>query len=215
MTRSIIFSYGKDDIIKYGSPDFSKAEYDISLYEDSYFRENSLYVYTSKELTENLLLRTEEPMGANYKNAPYLFTEADNIIKGTTQASSVILPYSASSPTQLYYSDSTNEYLYYKDGNRKVDLLSGKNISYKNVFILFADTTTYEKANGTELVVDTLSGGQGYYISCGYKTEIRWCITESGELEFKTLSGEKLIVNRGNAYIGYYKASKSHEIVIQ
>ena len=88
-------------------------------------------------------------------------------------------------------------------------MLNGKNISYDNVFILFANATTYEKADGTELVIDTLSGGAGYYVSKGFAVEIRWCVDDSGDLQFLTLSGEKLTVNRGNSYIGYYKAANA------
>ena len=45
-------------------------------------------------------------------------------------------------------------------------------------------------------------------------TEIRWSVDDDGNLEFKTLSGERLTVNRGNSYIGYYKASNASKITI-
>ena len=86
-----------------------------------------------------------------------------------------------------------------------MDMLSGKNISYKNVFILFADSTTYEKSGGSELVVDIISGGRGYYISNGRYVEFTWSTDVSGALSFLTLSGEKLKVNPGNNYFAYYK----------
>ena len=93
-------------------------------------------------------------------------------------------------------------------------MLNGKNIAYTNLFILFVNTTTYETFNGTELVLDNVSGGSGYYVSNGHATEIRWSMNEAGELEFKSLNGEILSVNRGNAYVGYFKASESLKIKI-
>ena len=93
-----------------------------------------------------------------------------------------------------------------------MDMLTGDNISFKNVFILFANATTYENSDGTELVIDTVSGGRGYYISNGGLTEFVWSTTKSGELVFKNLMGETLVVNRGNAYIAYYKASLASDI---
>ena len=211
----IIISHGKDDIVKYATTDTSKSALDLSLHENSCFWENSLYVYTSKDITENLLKLGNQIQGSEYKRAPYDFAVQGETTKGTTDATSVHLSYSAAFETQLYYSDTSDEYVYFKNGSRKIDMLSGKNIAFKNVFILFANTTTYEKADGTELVVETFSGGHGYYISSGTKTEIRWNINENGELEFKTLNGERLIANRGNAYIGYFKASNASGVTIQ
>jgi hypothetical protein len=91
-------------------------------------------------------------------------------------------------------------------------MLNGKNISFTNLFILFANTTTYEKAEGIEMVVDTTAGGNGYYVSGGTKTEIRWSTTLEGALEFCTLDGEILKINRGTSYIGYYKASQISKV---
>ena len=85
-------------------------------------------------------------------------------------------------------------------------------ISFKNLFILYANTTTYENSYGTELVPDTTAGGSGLYVSGGYATEIRWSLNDLGELEFKTLSGDILSVNRGNSYVGYFKASAANKV---
>ena len=124
------------------------------------------------------------------------------------------MPFSESDETEFYYSEATGQYLYFKSGTRKVDMLNGKNVAYTNVFTLFANTTTYEKADGSELIIDTTAGGSGYYFSNGYMTEIRWSVDEGGNLKFTTLAGELLTVNRGNSYVGYYKASSSSSVTI-
>lgn len=208
----VVISYGNDDVVKYSAWDSSKIELDVSKISECYYIENTLYIYTSKDLVDIAMAKTPSVEKTPYKSSPYLFNETDDIIKGTVEANTVALPFSDISKTELYYSETSGEYLYFKSGSRKIDMLSGKNISFTNVFVLFANATTYEKADGTELVIDTLSGGTGYYISKGFATEIRWNIDENGNLQFKTLSGEKLTVNRGNAYIGYYKASNSSKI---
>ena len=74
---------------------------------------------------------------------------------------------------------------------------------------------TYEMANGTETVVRSESSGSGYYVTAGTLTEIRWSADASGSLSFVTLSGEGLTVNRGNSYIGYYKASESGSVTFE
>lgn len=207
----ITVSKGNDDIVKYSSYDTTKSSLDLSLYTDCYYIENHTNAYTSKDMLNVALNRNESLQKEGYKTPPYIFSE-ENTVTGNKEAKSVIIPYSSSSETEFYYSESTGNYLYFKSGTRKVDMLSGKNAAFKNLFILFANATTYEKSEGTELVMDTISGGSGYYFTNGTMTEIKWSVDENGNLSFKTLSGETLTVNKGNAYIGYFKASSSSSV---
>lgn len=208
----IVVCYGNDDIVKYSAWNANEINLDISKISGCYFVENTLYVYTNTDMLNSASQSSGSLKCENYHEAPYIFS--DNLISGTAEASTVLIPYSDSDETELYYSATGEQYLYFKSGTRKVDMLNGKNIAYSNVFILFADSTTYEKADGTELVFDNLSGGSGYYISKGYMSEIRWCVNEDGILEFKTLNGEKLAVNKGNAYVTYYKASEAYKVTV-
>lgn len=210
----IVVSYGNDDIIKYSAWDASKIELDISKFKECYFIENTMYIYTSGDFVDAAISKTESVTTTPYKTMPYTIASDGNKIKGPVEATTVSLPYSETNETTFYYSEKSGEYLYFKSGNRKVDMLNGKNISYTNLFILFANATTYEKADGTELVMDTTSGGGGYYISNGALTEIRWSIDEVGNLIFRLLDGEKLTVNPGTSYIGYYKASNASKVKI-
>ena len=207
----VVISYGNDDKVVYDVWETDKIVLDLSQYSDCYYVENTLYIYTS----ENMVDIAENRMSASaslttYKDAPYVFS--DGRITGVTDATNVSIPYSISNITNLYYHEGSGKYLYYKGDNRRMDMLTGDNISFKNVFILFANATTYENSDGTELVIDTVSGGRGYYISDGGLTEFVWSTTKNGELVFKNLMGEILVVNRGNAYIAYYKASLASDI---
>ncbi len=209
----VIVSYGNDDVIPYDIWDTSNVELDLSKYYNSFYRENAKYVYTSYDKLNAAL---DSASGLNpelYKNAPFDFVK-EGLVFGVSDAASITIPYSEKSESSLYYSEKTGTYLYYKAGNRKVDMLSGKNVSFENVFILFADATTYEKSSGTELVIDVLNGGRGYYVTKGTLTEFTWALDEIGELNFFSLSGERLTVNCGNSYIAYYKASEAANIII-
>ncbi len=208
----VVVSYGNDDIIKYSVWDASKINLDVSKISGCYYVENTLYIYTSGDMVNSALQNAHGLESTEYKAPPYIFSNGE--VHGNTVANSVVLPYSSQNETELYYSDSTGKYSYYKAGTRKNDMLTGKNIAFTNVFVLFANATTYEKADGTELIVDNTSGGSGYYISKGTLTEIKWSIDEGGALIFTKLNGEKLSVNRGNAYIGYFKASMVSSVKI-
>ena len=207
----IVVSYGNDDIVKYDIWDVDKIGLDLSQYSDCYYLENTLYIYTTENMitvAKNRLSTTSEQSG--YKNPPFLFSEEK--LTGATAAKNVTIPFSDTNSTELYYHEETDKYLYFKSGNRRMDMLNGKNIAYTNVFILFADATTYEKSHGTELVIDTLSGGRGYYISAGTLTEFSWTVDNSGSLVFKNLMGSTLTVNPGNSYVAYYKATCASKI---
>ena len=209
-----VVSYGSDDIVKYTAIDTSKLLLDLSAVPGSFFLQNTHNVYTSYDMVSSALLRMQNSLTpSTYKAAPFVFS--DTKTTGTAKAASVIIPYSSSSETELYYSEAAEEYLFFKSGSKRVDMLNGQNIAYTNVFVLFADSTTYEKANGTELVLDTTAGGSGYYISRGEMCEISWSTDENGQLVFKTLDGNILKVNRGNSYIGYFKASNSSAVTIK
>ncbi len=206
-----VISYGKDDVVKYSAIDTSKLSLDLSKFSGSYFIQNTYSVYTSADMVLSAIQKSNLPTSP-YKTMPYIIS--DSKVIGTSPASSVIIPFSDIDETEFYYSEKTGEYYYYKNGSRRVDMLNGQNISYRNIFLLFANSTTYEKSDGTELVFDTTSGGSGYYISGGTMTEISWSTNTAGELEFKTLDGNILNVNKGNAYIGYYKSSSAQNITI-
>jgi len=209
----VVISYGRDDILNYGIRDTAQYEIDLSKKQGCYFLENTIYIYTSKEKSDSALDSATGICALPYKSAPYIHSEEQ--ISGISTAYSISIPYSDKSKVELLYSEKTGRYLYYKAGMRKMDMLTGNNVGFDNVYVLFADSTTYEKAHGSELVIETLSGGSGYYATNGSSVEIHWGINELGELCFYSLSGEKLIVNTGTAYVAFYKSSLSTNVKIK
>lgn len=208
-----IVSYGNDGKIEYDSQDTSEYEIDISKYSDCFYIENSSHVYTSNQMLDTVLNNLDEPyQSEKYKDMPYVFASSSTAT-GRSDAEVITIPYSDSNKTQLYYDDANEKYLYYKSGSKKLDMLSGNHIAFSNVFILFSNAVTYESINGSEIVVDTFSGGKGYYITKGNLTEFNWSIDENGNLKFKDSKGQLLAVDRGNSYISFFKASSVSKIM--
>ena len=146
---------------------------------------------------------------------PFEFADFGEAVLGKTEAKTVNITYSEQNKTALVYDADKQNYVLYKNERIKTDMLNGETVSFKNVFVLFADIVTYETASGTESVVKNDTSGTGYYISNGTLMEIKWCKDSSGELTFRTLIGNKLIINRGNSYIGYYKSSAMDAVTFQ
>ena len=94
-----------------------------------------------------------------------------------------------------------------RNGTVKADMLTDSSVTFENVFLLFADSVTYETAESSELILNTQGKGTGYYFTEGTAIPIRWEAGDGGNLLFYSDSGEVLKINRGNSYIGFMKSS--------
>lgn len=210
----ILVANGNEDIISYSSIP-STLHIDLSKNLDYIYKENGKNIYTDYQNLESIV-KNEKIDTETYvsHSIPFEFCDYFETVSGKAGAEKITVPY-ADNQTKLSYDKSNECYLLSKNGRDKIDMLDGKVASYKNVFILFSDMITYEMSSGTQSVVSTAGRGTGYYISNGTLTEIRWTTDSSGQLIFKDLEGEKLLVNRGNSYIGYYKASDSNSVIFE
>ena len=210
----VVVSYSSDDAVRYNSWETSRVTLDLSIYSDCYTIDNTNYVYTTEAMINTAINRmsaTSTPYG--YSDAPYVFSEAT--VNGVSSVGHITIPISASNKTELIYDKISKQYTYYKNGSEKTDMLTGETLAYTNVFVLFANTVTYENYDGVEMVFDTISGGKGYYLSNGTMTEFKWCVDEMNKLKFFDLKNEILAINPGNVYISYFKASREFDIVMK
>lgn len=210
-----IVSNGCDDVISYASLS-TDISFDLSRFSDVMYKENGKNIYTDS----NSIIKISKDNNIDlisYKKPiiPFEFADFGEAVLGKTEAKTVNITYSEQNKTALVYDADKQNYVLYKNERIKTDMLNGETVSFKNVFVLFADIVTYETASGTESVVKNDTSGTGYYISNGALTEIKWCKDSSGELTFRTLIGNKLIINRGNSYIGYYKSSAMDTVTFQ
>lgn len=209
----ILVSNGKDDKRVYESLSILGSHFDFSLYPDYHYTEYTHYSYTNSDLINSGILNANISSLVNSRpTLPYQFVEFGNDeVIGDKPALKVTLPFSELSDTELRYSSKDGCYSFMKGGALKKDMLNDKGVSFKNVFILFADSVTYEGEAGVEMIMDTMSGGKGYYLSDGTLMRILWSVDE-GQLTFTNENGETLVVNRGTSYIGFMKSSKINDI---
>jgi len=204
----LLIHHGNDDSFEYSS-NASVDNVDLCEQGGYYYTEYTNYRYSNGDLISALLKNTGKDTVANGSvKAPFSFAEIGSPdVRGGSSASTVVLPYSDANTTQLVYDHERGGYVLYKSTEEYHDLLNDKACVYDNAFILYADATTYESAEATETVIDTESGGVGYYFTRGTVIRINWS-TEGGSLVFTDESGKRLTVNRGTSYIAFEKASK-------
>ena len=208
----ILISDGNDDIVNYDHLPQS-LHLDLSANKEYVYMENGKNLYSDSEslaaFIKNENIDLTSPV---ITKLPFIFKSTDDLVKGHSAATNVVIPYGDDSKSELIYDNDNDCYIMSKDGRYKIDMLTGKNATFKNVFVLFSDMITYELASGTETVVNTATCGTGYYVTCGTLIEIKWAVNQAGELNFYDLDGNQLIVNRGNSYISYYKSSAKDDV---
>jgi len=210
---AILVSSGTDDTVEYSSYDHSAYHFDINRTSGYYYTEYSTLKYTNGALIEAGIKNSNinSLIDSGY-SLPFGFNSEDEQAKNGLACSSLTLPLTSDSRTELYYSAEKGKYELTKNGEAKIDLLTGKNIEFENVFVLFSDSMTYESSKGTELIMDTVTSGLGYYAQNGELQRIQWKVAD-GKLTFYDDTGEILFANRGNSYISLVKSSKIDSVI--
>nr|MBE6545446.1 DUF3048 domain-containing protein [Oscillospiraceae bacterium] len=210
----IAVSAGYDDFTRYASCDLGNSIFDLTVRGGYYYTEHQDNFYTNKDLLDAGLSHSGIHGEVTEATAlPYVFTDfgEDNVI-GDTSAKEISITQSRDTNANLSYDETTKLYALYKNNSKLCDTLSGNQLEFTNCFVLFADSVTYDKSEYSQIVVDTIGSGKGYYFTEGTATEIYWTATAAGLMTFYSAKGEKLTVNRGSSYICYMKSSKTQDI---
>ncbi len=213
----ILISNGEDDSADRPKPDMAGNFFDLSEIIGYSYSEYTSYTYSNHDLIKAGLVNngfaTHETASPK---VPYLISKDGSYIKvGNISANSFTLTFSKGSQSEFHYSAENKSYVLLRNGTPATDLLYNKELTYKNIFVLFANSVTYENEEGSELVLDTTGAGRGYYMRDGIAEEIYWKTDVSGAMIFTDNNGEPLTVGQGNSYIGFMKSSQFSSFNIQ
>lgn len=195
-----IVSLGNDDIIEYDSCT-PPSIIDVS---GLSYKEYNSYTYTNSDLLKAGI--TEHEFTATL---PYIHAKIGENTMFEATASKVTFE-----TTELVYDEETSSYIWYENGEAQRDLINGQALSFTNCLILFADSVIYDNQNGTQMVMNTIGTGSGYYLTNGTYTKINYTSSQSGSMTFYSQTGEQLTINRGEIYIRYLKSSMKNQITI-
>ncbi len=207
-------SYGSDDRIDMTEDLLLKNTLDLSQKSGAAYTEGTADVYTNGYLLETALSAGQIPTErSETPSLPFVFTEfGATPVKGNTQTSSVVLPFDSANTTSFSYNKDKHSYILYKNGQAYTDPLVQGDVCFDNVFVLFVDTTTYERADATQTVMETASGGTGYYLTEGTSMRLTWRTDDTGAMHFLDSAGQPLCVNRGTSYMAFFKSSQSMSV---
>ena len=208
----VLVSLGNDDSFNYSAYEPLDGHIDLAKHSGYHYSEFGLYNYTNADLI-SAYIKNNNVSGVMLNPPPIPYDFAENISTGAS-ARSVLIALDKNSTTELIYSEEDGSYTLKKNGVTLTDKLNERAIKYDNAFILYSDSTTHETEDSTELILDTHTGGSGYYISNGNAIPISWSSKDGGSIEFYTSDGERLSILSGTSYIAFAKSSQAGSVKI-
>ena len=132
---------------------------------------------------------------------PFEFSDSyDVTAAGDIAAAEVVIPLTRSSRTTVTYDETEQAYTKTQHGAVQADFKDGKPYLFTNVLILQAPVTSY---TGSDILREIdLTGGNGYYISGGQATKIKWQKGATYDrFQFTQEDGSSIEFNKGKFYI--------------
>lgn len=210
----VLVSYGEDDHFSYDAMKGNIPQIDFNANSGYSYSEFGKYVYTNGDLVAAYIKNNDISIVSKKDGtAPYIPTHGASIDGAT--ASKVLITHSAANTTEFSLSSEDGRYYMTKNGTAVKDLLNDKSAAYDNVFVLYANSTTHETAEATQLILDTTSGGTGKCFFGGTAMDITWSVDADGNMLFEDAQGEKLTANAGISYISFVKASRTNDVVFE
>ncbi len=127
----------------------------------------------------------------------------EKVYIGTSPATHLVMKYSKYQQVQMIYSKETGTYYRYQFGNTAhLDAETGEQLNFKNVFVLFTEQSLIEGDDAGRLNVAAVGSGDGYYLTDGVYTPIKWeRADDSSAFTFTTAGGNPIQVNSGKSFI--------------
>ena len=192
---------------------FDAIDYASGEFTENFSADGSL-VTSSGNIHLNAAIKKNYNMQDSLCALPYRLCDVDAPYSPIgNRISSLHFAYSAKNTVDFAYDAASNTYLKSSSGAAHTDPLTGTQLSFSNVIILFYNVSYYHTANGTSFTLDTTVGGSGFCYTGGGVVPIKWGYDSVGTLVFANENGEPLTINRGKTYIGMLKITDSTSVV--
>ena len=197
----------KETLARTGIDRFDGANYTGTLFfrdearQKTYAIEHTGYLKGSNlpDMLTNKGMRTD--LAPDYRKPLFNFAENDiPLSDNQTPTREITLNFSGPYFSTFQYDEAAGVYRKLHSGSPHMDLHTGTQLAFENVFILQTDIHTRED----EYLMDVaLSGGTGFYAVNGGIRAITWTKdAETAPIRVFEVSGEELTVSPGKSYIG-------------
>lgn len=153
--------------------------------------------------------RTETDKGTLLK---YIAVNKDYSKDETSKvANNVSITYSDYQTTSYVYDKENKVYKMYMSKEKHNDLVTKKQYTVKNIITYQVENSSIDK-KGRQNLYNT-GKGEGYFISNGIATKIKWSkVSRSAKTKYTLMDGTELVVNDGNTWIHIQPKNKTLSI---
>lgn len=148
---------------------------------------------------------------------PYLIAPQDaSVTERPYKAESIDIPFSSLQRVSFRYDEATGLYLRTQNDSPHVDAATKRQLSYRNVILMFTNSVASTLASGeASLSLDLHGEGEAVFCCDGLVTSAVWKRdAETGKITFFTTNGEVLSVNVGTTYIGVVRTASMSSVAI-
>lgn len=169
------------------------------------YRDNSRVAphnaYTSGERLDQIFADYgfQREHGSGYAKM-FQFNMKDTDLAEGNSATRIETAFSAQRKPWFEYNADEKVYYRFQYGDKQIDDVTGEQLSYKNVLVLYA--TTYS-VDSYLMEVCNDRNGSGYYATNGKYIEINWK-AEEGTIHYYTTDGQRLKINPGKTWITFF-----------
>ena len=126
-------------------------------------------------------------------------------------ANNVSITYSDYQTTSYVYDKENKVYKMYMSKEEHSDLVTKKQYTVKNIITYQVENSSIDKKGRQNLY--TTGKGEGYFISNGIATKIKWSkVSRSAKTKYTLMDGTELVVNDGNTWIHIQPKNKTLSI---
>ena len=126
-------------------------------------------------------------------------------------ANNVSITYSDYQTTSYVYDKENKVYKMYMSKEEHSDLVTKKQYTVKNIITYQVENSSIDK-KGRQNLYNT-GNGEGYFISNGIATKIKWSkVSRSAKTKYTLMDGTELVVNDGNTWIHIQPKNKTSSI---
>ncbi len=171
---------------------------------------------TNGILIDSGIRRAELEAERTDASLPYTFAaDGSELTLDGARALTVTIGYTADTNAQFTYDAETKLYNRSQFGTATLDGTNSEKVSFKNVLVLYASSTTYTSKDHNSMDFVFADGGSGTYITNGQAISFSWTMDENGDLHFTDATGAALALNRGTTYIGVVPVGNRDSVYIK